>query len=453
MDARHQSDEMPPLKRPKNEQETPTEGETDRLSSLPDGLLQHLLSFMPAHDAVRTCLLARRWRHLWKSAPAIHFTNGKWLRSANRFNQFVDRVLRIRRKGAPLESCDFQLEETELYSNEFVEANEQHLSSWIRRALCRKVRVLRFRLGFDVKVSLPNMPLVSHHLTTLELHCVNTNESVLNFSGCPALVDLIMMVCTINSEKMSSSSLKHLKMMCIVFDDPHRTRMSLPNLVSLELDNVSGRVPLLESMPSLATAIVGIVCEPSNRCKMGGSADCGDDACEGCRYYYGSDDDRRHCVILGSLSQATNLELSAYPEMFVFKRDLNWAPTFNKLKTLVLNEWFVTDDFGALIWFLQHSPLLEKLSLQITKEHKVSKEIAGRYGPVEQSVASDYLELVEIKCQDVDEMVVAVLKILYVSGIPLEKIHIHKYSRLGWIKFACMGFSPNGAFGSPQLWI
>jgi hypothetical protein len=73
-----------------------------------------------------------------------------------------------------------------------------------------------------------------------------------------------------------------------------------------------------ESMPFLVTTIVriGPKCyQPSDRCEKGGSGDCGDEACEGCRYYYGSHDDREHCVFLGGLSQVTDLELSADPDM------------------------------------------------------------------------------------------------------------------------------------------
>uniref|UniRef100_A0ACD6A1X7 Uncharacterized protein n=1 Tax=Avena sativa TaxID=4498 RepID=A0ACD6A1X7_AVESA len=439
MDASHQLDGMPPRKRPKNEKETPAEGEADRISDLPEGVLQHLLSLMPAHDAVRTCVLAQRWRHLWRSAPAIRFTNEDWFGSAVRFNQFVDRLLRLRRHGAPLESCELHLAETELYSAQFLAANERRLSRWIWRALRRKVRMLRF--GFVDPISLPNMPLVSQHLTTLELHCVDANGRVLDFSGCPALADLVMSFCFMNSATISSSSLKHLKMIGGTFREKHRTRISLPNLVSLELNDILGRVPLLESMPSLATATVRIAYEPADRCNKGGSGDCGDDACDGCRYYYGSQNDRRHGgVFLASLSQATSLELSADSDMLVFKRDLKWCSTFSKLRTLVLSKWFVTDDLGALIWFLQHSPVLEKLTLQISEVHKIS---AGRYGPVEQLVASDHIELVEIKCREIDQMVVAILKILNDSRIPLEKIQIHKYSSFGCFKFVCTGFNPN----------
>ncbi|CAD6344179.1 unnamed protein product [Miscanthus lutarioriparius] len=50
------------------------DGSTDRLSGLPEGLLLDLLSFLPSRDAVRTCVLARRWRNLWKEVPALRIT-------------------------------------------------------------------------------------------------------------------------------------------------------------------------------------------------------------------------------------------------------------------------------------------------------------------------------------------------------------------------------------------
>jgi hypothetical protein len=50
---------------------------------------------------------------------------------------------------------------------------------------------------------------------------------------------------------------------------------------------------------------------------------------------------------------------------FIFRKDLKRCPTFSMLKTLLLNEWCVAADFGALACFLQHTPVLEKLVLQL----------------------------------------------------------------------------------------
>jgi hypothetical protein len=51
--------------------ETAVAGGEDRIGALPDDVLKYLLSFLPSSNAVRTCVLARRWRTLWKSVPAL----------------------------------------------------------------------------------------------------------------------------------------------------------------------------------------------------------------------------------------------------------------------------------------------------------------------------------------------------------------------------------------------
>ncbi|KAK4268295.1 hypothetical protein QN277_024972 [Acacia crassicarpa] len=66
----------------------------DRISDLPDPLLLHILSFLPAEEAVATSLLSKRWRPLWRSLPAIDFKTEKF-RYIKSFLQFVDKMLKL----------------------------------------------------------------------------------------------------------------------------------------------------------------------------------------------------------------------------------------------------------------------------------------------------------------------------------------------------------------------
>ncbi|XP_047083615.1 MEIOTIC F-BOX protein MOF-like [Lolium rigidum] len=338
----------------------------DRISALPEDVLHHVLHSLPAQEVVRTCVLARRWRSVWRSVPALRFTGTKGWDSADRFVQFVDHLLHLRCAGggdAPLDSCDFDFD-----ADGFMQlpANERHASHWMWQVVPR-ARVLRLGvIEFDQEPSpLSDLHLVSQHLTRLELVGVRVNDSVVDFSGCPALVELRMDVCDVFVNQLVSPSLKHLHMArCYTFDHA-RILISLPSLVSLELIECQGRIPLLGSLPSLARAVVILNGICSDRCLNDRFDCCGN--CDGCRDYYGPGYDRDSCMFLKGLSEATNLELSACTDVIVFNRDLKWCPTFSKLKTLFLNNWCLAADHNALICFLQHSPILEKLTIQLSK--------------------------------------------------------------------------------------
>uniref|UniRef100_A0A0E0R5D7 FBD domain-containing protein n=1 Tax=Oryza rufipogon TaxID=4529 RepID=A0A0E0R5D7_ORYRU len=120
------------------------------------------------------------------------------------------------------------------------------------------------------------------------------------------------------------------------------------------------------------------------------------------------------------LSETTNLCLFAHPGMFIFNRDLYWCPTFNKLKTLELNDWCVDSDLYALFYFLQHSPVLEMLTLHLSKVRKDSFQTTGSYKPLGQ-LASDRLKKIEINHYEFfDERVRKIFKILSTYVTPLQ---------------------------------
>ncbi|KAK4268305.1 hypothetical protein QN277_024981 [Acacia crassicarpa] len=66
----------------------------DRISDLPDSLLLHILSFLPAKEAVATCLLSKRWRPLWPSLPTLDLKREDF-QSLKFFHQFVDKMLKF----------------------------------------------------------------------------------------------------------------------------------------------------------------------------------------------------------------------------------------------------------------------------------------------------------------------------------------------------------------------
>ncbi|RDY09813.1 F-box/FBD/LRR-repeat protein, partial [Mucuna pruriens] len=53
----------------------------DRISSIPDALLCHILSFLPTKAAVATSFLSRRWKTLWRTVPVLDFNQETYSRS------------------------------------------------------------------------------------------------------------------------------------------------------------------------------------------------------------------------------------------------------------------------------------------------------------------------------------------------------------------------------------
>uniref|UniRef100_A0A0E0MDL7 Uncharacterized protein n=1 Tax=Oryza punctata TaxID=4537 RepID=A0A0E0MDL7_ORYPU len=237
---------------------------------------------------------------------------------------------------------------------------------WFRHALLHKAQFLQLDVGYYRPVLIDEMSLVSRHLTRLQLKNIRLKDSFLDFSSCPALEHLVFESCKFDCAKISSSSAKRLSITKSYFSKTSRVRIAIPSLVSLQLDGFYDRTPVLETMPLLVDAFVRVLYCSKDFCSQSDSGDCGRENCQPC---YGIKDN--NCVLLEGLSEAKTLVLINKFGSFIFKRDLKWCPTFTKLKTLLLNEyWCVPDDFSLLACILQHAPVLENLILQI-----FSKEI------------------------------------------------------------------------------
>ncbi|TVU16836.1 hypothetical protein EJB05_36991, partial [Eragrostis curvula] len=431
---------MPMKSRTSDEEAAAAPSGEDRLSVLPDDALLHVLSLLPSEDAVRTCVLAQRWRHLWRSVPALRVArDGSQWWSVRKLNSFVTQFLARRDGRSPLRECDIGCFP---FGIGLDDASDDDLfrfaKRWIRRSVSRcQARVLKVSVYTNERrLELTTMRLVSRHLTTVDLYQVELDDPTLDLSSCPALEDLEMNSCSIAGGKIILPSVKCLRIIGCDFYIIPRARVSAPNVVSLMLSESGGFTPLFESMPSLATAFVRFDDGCDEKCSRSYFGDCGDGRCDGCYgNLYFEDDEDDQCVLLEGLSAATKLELIAPPEVFVCRKDLKLCPTFSKLKTLLLNEWCVAADFSTLIYFLQHSPILEKLSLQLDKVPEPVIEANGRYNPREGSLVSKNLKLVEIKCRK-DEMVHKLLSLLNACGVPSDKIAIQEMSSCCSEKFS-----------------
>lgn len=83
-------------------------------------------------------------------------------------------------------------------------------------------------------------------------------------------------------------------------------------------------------------------------------------------------------------------------------------------------------DQRALICILQHSPVLENLTLQLSKTPEVIYAVKTTYNLLKQPFAAENLKKVEITCQDADRRVHSIVKSLRTYGIPLGKIYIRQ---------------------------
>ncbi|KAM0900124.1 hypothetical protein ACQ4PT_020836 [Festuca glaucescens] len=75
----------------------------DGISALPDDVVHHVLGFLPAHEALQTSALARRWRNHWRRMHSLRFTAVSGSVSALVLKRLVGRLMLDIR--APLDEC------------------------------------------------------------------------------------------------------------------------------------------------------------------------------------------------------------------------------------------------------------------------------------------------------------------------------------------------------------
>lgn len=258
------------------------EGE-DRISTLPDDVLSHILSLLPTKTSVSTTILSSRWLNLFATVPVLNFDDS--LTSYDPIDTFsfscfvIDVLCKVMRKIAHIGKFRVNCRGTYTYSM---------IATWISAATIGNLQHLDVSANMTNSGPLPQRLLSCRTLVDLKLHgkfCLYVPEDVIFpclktielievvmvddagvrrfFSGCHVLEHLYLSTCvlyTINVFEVSVPSLKHLHMGDI--NDSFEFRLNAPSLNYFYCQSYAARGYSGDNtLSSLKKAFISIILE------------------------------------------------------------------------------------------------------------------------------------------------------------------------------------------------
>ncbi|KAK7282906.1 hypothetical protein RIF29_12020 [Crotalaria pallida] len=237
----------------------------DRLGDLPDCLIIHILTFVKCRDAARTCVLSKRWKHLYKRM-SILLLNASDFATVKIFAKFVSKLLLHRDSSVALHTLDFR---------RYGVIETRILKKVLHYAVSNNVR----RLGIDIQPDDRLLPIIGcsvfscRSLTSLKLsvYCKNYSEEKIVFPESPDLPALTSLDVTnivfcassgsdraepfsnlskLNNLFIGSYTLRDAKTLCVssvtlsslafrAYCCPSKIVLSTPNLCSFDFSGVT----------------------------------------------------------------------------------------------------------------------------------------------------------------------------------------------------------------------
>ncbi|KAI3968363.1 hypothetical protein MKW92_042687 [Papaver armeniacum] len=258
----------------------------DRISELPDFLIQHILSFLPTKFIVSTTVLSKRWKNLWIHVPILDFGDSKEYVSddegkTKRFMDFVDRLLILRNMSTIHKFCF-------VCDRENCHFDPVRVMEWIATAIKCKVEEVILSMGCPADM-LPDSLFTSESLIKLDIYFPDDTvyyEAMLSFpksisfprlrilrlsgivfldeisvqqlfSSCPLLEDLCLADCfwnKINLLRISAPALKHFTLINIFMPSSMKSldlKINAPNLMSIKYCDWLPMDLVVDNSPSL----------------------------------------------------------------------------------------------------------------------------------------------------------------------------------------------------------
>ncbi|CAN0876761.1 F-box/FBD/LRR-repeat protein At1g13570 [Linum grandiflorum] len=66
---------------------------SDRISSLPDSVIEHILACLPLREAAKTSVLSQAWKHKWVNRPTLAFNKSFWTRRFPYDSYTIDKLV------------------------------------------------------------------------------------------------------------------------------------------------------------------------------------------------------------------------------------------------------------------------------------------------------------------------------------------------------------------------
>ncbi|GAB2277851.1 hypothetical protein Dimus_012554 [Dionaea muscipula] len=257
-------------------------GKMDRLSSLPDSVIGHILSFLDTKSAVQTSILSRRWTYLYTFSTNLHFSKTGCAISSYIYG--INRVM-MRHK--------FNIKKFDLWMPSYDgDSGGSHVNSWIAAVVSRGVEELKLDLLYhcDLKYdwaprclflsqtlviftlsnfgTFPRIPS-SVWLPSLKiLHMVgiqflDSRSMTRLFNGCPLLEDLSLAWCKWENGQVYTIPLVMLRRLMITSFDSlysieYTVNFDVPRLEWFKCVGVYTRVYCIRSSSALAIAEITV---------------------------------------------------------------------------------------------------------------------------------------------------------------------------------------------------